>query len=169
MHPPSFRPSSRPQSESRESSRSTTRPRPSWRPRTSLFSLLPLVASLRPGRREKVSLSPQVRPSPVINFLPDTESSGAPSAAPEASPAEQVQLQQAYRSIPIPGEEVAADYRRWRRTAARLAVLPVVAGAIAGVAFLAGKSYETQRVSLPTRGVATPGLKPASDGGHVRW
>jgi len=50
-----------------------------------------------------------------------------------------------------------------------LAVLPAVAAAIAGLAFVAGKTDWAQRASMPARGVATPGLKPATDGGYVRW
>jgi hypothetical protein len=135
----------------------------------SLASLLPFVASLRPGRRDSVRLSAGVPPSPVINFLPESESSGTPSLAPDDSPAGSVPPQQPYRSIPIPNEESGADYRRWRRTVARLAILPAVAAAVAGAAFLAGKSDWIDRVTQPTRGVATPGMKPAAKGGHVRW
>lgn len=72
-------------------------------------------------------------------------------------------------SIPIPNETSAPNYKRWRRSLARVAVLPAVGLAIAGAAFLAGKSDWAQRLSVPTRGVATPVLKQTPSGGHVRW
>jgi len=48
-------------------------------------------------------------------------------------------------------------------------VLPAVALAVAGAAFLVGKSDGTHRQTVPHRGVATPGLKEATSGSHVRW
>jgi hypothetical protein len=49
-----------------------------------------------------------------------------------------------------------------------VAVLPAVALAVAGAAFLAGKA-DWSRSSVPTRGVATPAMKQTTKGGHVRW
>jgi len=126
---------------------------------------LPFVASLRPGRRDNVSLSPEAPPSPVINFLPESEAK-APPAAPEASSAGPAAPQ---RSIPVPGEEASPDYKSWRRSLTRVAVLPAVALAVAGAAFLATKSDGLLRSSQPTRGVGTPGLKQTAQGVRVRW
>jgi hypothetical protein len=130
-----------------------------------LSSLLPFVASLRPGSRESVRLSPNAPPSPVINFLPESESSRAPTVPEERSAAPG----RAQRSIPVPGEAAAPDYKGWRRSLTRVAVLPAVALAVAGAAFLASKGDGLFRSSQPTRSVGTPGLKQTSKGEHVRW
>lgn len=165
MHPRSSPPSSRPESGSRESKRPLLSRRPGISP---LASLLPFVASLRPGARDNVRPSSEGRQDPVINFLPDSESASDRTGAPEAAKP-RPRSTQTQPSIPVPGEEASPDYRRWRRSAARLAVLPGVALAVAGAAFLAGKSDWAQRLSGPTRGVGTPGLKQTPSGGHVRW
>jgi hypothetical protein len=134
-----------------------------------LGSLFPFVMSLRPGHRDSIQVSPTPPLKPVIHFLTDSESPSAPSAAPDASPAETPSRERAQRSIPIPGEAGSPNYKGWRRSAARMAVLPAIGLAVAGAAFLVGKGDWAHRQSTPTRGVATPALKQAMNGGHVRW
>src|SRR5688572_10857975 len=165
MHTRPPPPSSRPESESRSSKRSTFRPLLSKRPGSPLASLLPFVASLRPGRRDSLPLPSEKPAAPVINFLPESDSSKAPGA-PEISPSVPPGAQ---RSIPVPGEASAPGYRTWRRSITRVAVLPAVALAVAGAAFVASKGDLLLRSSQPTRGVGTPSLKQTKTGAHVRW
>ena len=126
--------------------------------------MLPFVASLRPGRRDSVRLSPGA-PSPVINFPVPTDSKARPATPDGPRPAASGPAQ---RSIPVPGEEGSPEYKSWRRSLARVAVLPAIGLAVAGAAFLATKSDGLFRSSKPTRGVGTPGLKQTK-GGPVRW
>src|SRR5438128_391209 len=158
MHLRSSPPSSRPQPESQGTKQPTFREFLSRRPGASpLISLLPFVASLRPGSHEDVRLSTEVSRSPVINFLPDSESSSGEPAI-DAPRVGASALGQAPHSIPIPSES-SSRRQRWRRSAARLAVLPAAALAVVGAAFLAGRSDWLQRSPVPTRSVATPVLK----------
>jgi hypothetical protein len=120
---------------------------------------------MRPGRRDDVRLSPEAPPSPVISFLPEPKGSGESNAPDGRSTA----TAPAQRSIPVPGEASAPDYKSWRRSVTRVAVLPAVAFAVAGAAFVASRGEGLLRSSQPTRSVGTPGLKQTSKGGHVRW
>jgi hypothetical protein len=171
MYPSKPPPGSRPDPEPNQEKRSTFRPLLSRRPGSPLASLLPLVASLRPLRRDK-SVAPEARPAPVINYLPDSNA-GAPPGAAQASdspkawqPAPQAPPG---RSIPIPSEHSTTPHHKaWRRAAARIAVLPVVGLAVAGAAYFATKGESPSRPEQ-RRGVATPGLKETKGGQHVRW
>jgi hypothetical protein len=132
---------------------------------------------LRPGRRDNTSVAPGSPPTPVIKYVGeqegDNESVGAegsiPAPAAKASTSIAPVDQRRLRSIPIPGEHSAPGHKPWRRSIARLAVLPAVALAVAGAAFLAGKSDWFQREGAPKWGVGTPGIKQTAKGARVRW
>jgi hypothetical protein len=128
---------------------------------------------LRPGRRDSLPVEPGTPEGPRIDYLSET---GAP--APDSTSKTPRSLLEssrppkggAGRSIPIPGEYSATPHHKsWRRSIARMAVLPIVGLAVAGGAYFAGKSDLLTRTRAPNRGVATPGLKETSQGNHVRW
>jgi hypothetical protein len=74
----------------------------------------------------------------------------------------------ANRSIPVPGEVASPEHQRWSRSATRLAVLPAIALAVVGAAFVATQG-DGPRQSTSTRRAATPTMKQTTSGGHVRW
>jgi hypothetical protein len=127
---------------------------------------------LRPGRRDKPSLAPGTPPAPVIHYKNESDASASGAGQPAGSAPKAWQPAPTAppgRSIPVPGEHSATpNHKPWRRSLARMAVLPVVGLAVAGGAYFATKSETTARRE-PHRGVATPGLKQTKSGGHVRW
>ena len=115
--------------------------RPTFRPFLSKRPAAVQISSLLPFA---ASLKPG-RYHPVISVVPEAEPTRG--AAPTA--------------------RAQAPVSRWR-SVGRLATLSAAALIIGGTSFVAGKNWTGAPTSLVRR-AGTPTLKPADDGGYVRW
>ncbi|MET0591642.1 MAG: hypothetical protein ABW133_03010 [Polyangiaceae bacterium] len=119
-------------------------------------------------------VAPPAPPTPVINYKSEADVSTSPDSAPSRGVPSLLESSRpprapAGRSIPIPGEYSATpNHKPWRRSAARMAVIPAVGLAVVAGAYFAGKTDSLTRPET-RRGVATPGVKQTTEGARVRW